>query len=282
METNQHKGNTMKRNVLLVDDDRNNNLVVRELLEPQYTVMVTENGKEAIQLLGAFVPDIILLDWDMPVMDGLATLRELKSNIFTRNIPVIMVTGYMTDNDNLLLAYNEGVIDFIRKPFDEMELLARINSILHLSLINKELIAQKEHELFQSIARTVELKEFTEKLLQQVKAIENINEIEHCREKLSDLIANFNVPTSDSLWTQFENNFINIVPDFYKNLLHKHPDLSPAEIKLAAMLRLNISSKEISFITHNSSDSIKVARSRLRKKLNIAEGISLVSYLHLF
>lgn len=115
--------------MLVVEDDVYNIEVIENKLNNEYTIAAAHNGKEAIEMLAAFMPDFILLDWNMPVMNGLDTLRFLKANTQTTNIPVVMMTGYMTEMDDMMLAYENGVIDFIRKPFDLMELKARLRSI---------------------------------------------------------------------------------------------------------------------------------------------------------
>jgi len=269
----------MKQRILLVDDDHKNNIVVEKLLEVQYEVIATENGQQALELLQTSIPDIILLDWNMPVMDGLTTLKRLKADSIFKNIPVIMITGFMTDNENLLLAYNEGVIDFIRKPFDEMELLARVKSIMQLDQYYKESIIQKENEIFKSAVHLMAREKFIENILSQINEVLQAN---NKTEQLKYISLNLQSQLEKNIWEQVENSFLKVNPEFYKNLLEKHPNLTPSELKLAALLRLNMSSKDIANITNLSIDGIRVSRSRLKKKLLLAEIENLVSYLHYF
>jgi DNA-binding CsgD family transcriptional regulator len=82
------------------------------------------------------------------------------------------------------------------------------------------------------------------------------------------------------LWQEFEAHFTRVHSDFYQKLQEKYPNLTANEKKLCAFLRLNMSTKDISAITYQSINSITVARSRLRKKLNIeGEDIHLINYL---
>jgi tetratricopeptide (TPR) repeat protein len=83
-------------------------------------------------------------------------------------------------------------------------------------------------------------------------------------------------------WKEFEVRFQNVHKDFYKNLIEKYPDLTPNELKLCAFLRLNMSTKDISAITYQSENSITVARTRLRQKLEISRQENLVAYLSQF
>lgn len=85
--------------------------------------------------------------------------------------------------------------------------------------------------------------------------------------------------SSSKIWDEFEIRFKEVHSDFYNNLNTLYPDLTPNEIKICAFLRLNMSTKEISAITHQSIKSINMARFRLRKKLNIETEENLISYL---
>jgi len=85
--------------------------------------------------------------------------------------------------------------------------------------------------------------------------------------------------TNQDIWTEFELRFQQVYNDFYDKLQEKFPNLSSNEKKLCAFLKLNMTTKEISAITYQSVNSIVVARSRLRKKLDIETEESLISYL---
>jgi signal transduction histidine kinase len=86
------------------------------------------------------------MDWEMPEMNGIEAIRQLKAQPETKNIPVIMATGVMTSAEHLEIAINAGAIDYIRKPIEEIELRARISSILKLSRSYQE-IKQKNEQL---------------------------------------------------------------------------------------------------------------------------------------
>jgi DNA-binding response OmpR family regulator len=269
----------MEAKILLVDDDESNNALVKLLLESEYKVTSVLNGKEALSILKTFLPDIILLDWDMPVMDGLTTLKHLKSDVTLKHIPVIMITGRMTGNDDLLNAYNEGAVDFIRKPYDRMELLARIKSILQLGEYYRETIIRNDQEVFKSAMQLMAHQEFIKAILAQIN--DALND-ESKTERLRNLSLQLQSKLINNAWDQVENSFSKVNPGFYKNLLGKHSDLTPAELKLAALLRLNMSSKDISILTNLSVEGIRVSRSRLKKKLLLTEQDNLIAYLCCF
>ena len=127
----------MKKYTILVVDDKPDNLktIVDYLKgsDVQYTILKATNGKIACKLAEKKIPDLIILDWKMPVMNGIETIEYLKSHKLTKDIPIIMATGVMTSAKNLKTALEAGAVDYIRKPIDKIELAARINSTLKLS-----------------------------------------------------------------------------------------------------------------------------------------------------
>jgi len=98
-------------------------------------------------------------------------------------------------------------------------------------------------------------------------------------EQLRNLSHRISVKIKGESWQQFEAYFNNVHPRFFETLTTKFPDISPAELKLAAFLRLNLSTKEIASIIFLSPDSIKTSRTRLRKKLNLSTDDNLNTFL---
>ncbi len=100
------------------------------------------------------------------------------------------------------------------------------------------------------------------------------------RKILNEIILELQSSADDDIWEEFEMRFNQVQSNFYNNLSNEFPNLSPSEQKLAAFLRLNMNTKEISAILHQSSKSIETSRTRLRKKLNIAnKNITLFEFL---
>ena len=270
--------------ILIVDDDLNNVAVVEAILHSNYELCIAHNGHEAIEKLKTFTPDLILLDWNMPILDGLATLKYIKSNIEFSKIEVIMMTGYMTSDDDLLMAYKNGVIDFIRKPFNSLELEARVKSVLKLTRYYKLEVENKNKKLTSLALQLTQNSEFISETITQLNALQKDVCIENeiLKQKIENLIYNLDTKVSDSIWKQFNEYFLLSNPNFTNNLLKAHPNLSPAEIKLSALLRLNLDSKQIASILFQNYDSVRVSRSRLRKKLLLEIDDNLVSYLNKF
>ena len=100
------------------------------------------------------------------------------------------------------------------------------------------------------------------------------------KELLQQIINEIRINSSTKVWEEFELRFKEVHTEFYNNLNIAHPDLTLNETKICAFLRLNMSTKEISAITHQSVKSINMARFRLRKKINVDRDENLISYLN--
>jgi DNA-binding response OmpR family regulator len=271
----------MKHKLLIVDDDPQNLTAISSILDhPDNEIYIAYDGKSAIEIAQIEQPDLIILDWQMPGIDGLETLRKLKSHDLTNNILVIMITGIMTKDEHLLEAYETGAIDFITKPFNRVELMARTRSVLTLAQLYKNEIEQKDRELVSNAMKLVNCNQYNFDLFNKIKIIENSSHDEITQKaNIKELrISLENRIRSDS-WSQFEDLFVRVHPKFHYNLLQKHPKLTPSELKLSTLLRLNLSSKDIATILYLSPDSIRVSRTRLRKKLNLPEKENLTTYL---
>lgn len=126
--------------ILIVDDEPLNiSLYFDMLQQDNFQIISAADGIEAVQKTHEELPDLIIMDWNMPRLDGLEALKKLKGVDKTKNIPVIMITGIMTSSESLMTALNEGAIDFLRKPFDKIEFKARVQSMLLLSGAMKSL-----------------------------------------------------------------------------------------------------------------------------------------------
>ena len=97
--------------------------------------------------------------------------------------------------------------------------------------------------------------------------------------ELLDLLSQMSTSENSKHWNEFYARFNDVHQDFYHNISKQFPSLSPAEQKLAAFIKLKMSSKEISLLTQNTKASIDVARSRLRKKMNLTKSDSFVVFL---
>lgn len=397
------------KKILIVDDEPLNISLYFEMLrQDDYNIIAASDGIEAIQKAESEMPDLIILDWNMPRLNGLEALKKIKTAEQTNKIPVLMITGVMTSSENLMSALHEGAIDFLRKPFDRMELKARVrsalllsqtirslddkyniirdrnkfihslieslphplafytldgmilgcnrmfeqitgkseeelkhkliyrqfnaeNSTIHLNAdimlinskensryeiklkahdldfivsknlffntsgepegilciltdvteINKahmQIMENKKKELVSSALRLIQISELNNNLISELAKINPIVN-KQANEMIRQIIKLYNASTGEKIWEDFLNRFENVYEKFYKRLQEEFPDLSPGERKLCALLRLNISTKDIAAITFQNPQSIDTARYRLRKKLNLDPDDNLVDFL---
>ncbi|MBD2203412.1 response regulator [Calothrix sp. FACHB-1219] len=135
-----------KQNVILFVDDNYQklNLLLEYLEETGFKVLVADNGISAINIAENASPDLILLDVLMPGIDGFETCRRLKSNPVTENIPVIFLTALAEQVDKVK-GLNLGAVDYITKPLDNEEVIARIKIHLRLQNLTKKLTEQNEY-----------------------------------------------------------------------------------------------------------------------------------------
>lgn len=117
--------------VLVVDDLEANRKLMDAVLSPRgFTVHATESGEDAVDWLAGQLPDIVLLDIQMPGMDGYETCRRIRADDRTAYLPVVMVTA--SGNEQKIRAIEAGADDFVTKPFDQAELLARVRSLIRI------------------------------------------------------------------------------------------------------------------------------------------------------
>ncbi len=139
-----------KQNILIVDDAPANIRVLVEILTDTYDISVATNGPEALEIATSRTglygsPDLILLDIMMPEMDGYEVCKILRQNPTTKDIPVVFVTAN-TDDGTLQEAFESGGTDYVRKPVNKVELLARIKSALTHQELTKKLLEEEKLE----------------------------------------------------------------------------------------------------------------------------------------
>jgi len=121
----------MKKNILVVDDDKSNLLLAELILAgKKYEVFTARTGVEAISVLRQQPIDLILLDVMMPMMDGMKTLQTIRSNEELASVPVIFLTA-AADTDTVVEACRLEVADYVKKPFIPADLLERVDRALN-------------------------------------------------------------------------------------------------------------------------------------------------------
>ncbi len=138
-EDNANTIESEKAFLLVVDDNEmNRDILSRRLKRQGYMVAVAEDGYQALKMIKAQQFDLVLLDIMMPGMDGYEVCRRIKSEPQTSGIPIIFITS-MSEIQNKTKGFELGAVDYITKPFDVMEVKARVKTHLSLTLANKKL-----------------------------------------------------------------------------------------------------------------------------------------------
>ena len=120
----------MPANILIVEDEESIlELIAINLKQSGFNPMRAINAEFAEKIVGEAIPDLIVLDWMLPGMDGIEFAKRLKMNSSTKKIPIIMLTA-KSEEDNKLQGLNVGADDYMTKPFSPKELIARIKAVL--------------------------------------------------------------------------------------------------------------------------------------------------------
>ena len=147
----------MLGNVLVVDDEAENLAVLQDLLGAEgYSVFTARDGRRCLEVFARQRPDIVLLDVHMPDPDGFTVCRMIKSDPETRLVPVVLVTGLSQSHDRVR-GIESGADDFLTKPIDRSQLIARVRSLLSLKSFTDEL-ERAEAVLF-ALAHSIEGKD---------------------------------------------------------------------------------------------------------------------------
>lgn len=276
--------------ILAVDNDSGSLYIINQILlnsNKNFEILNAQSGKFALEIIENETPDLIITDWDMPEMNGIELIKILQNNSKTAIIPVIVCTGIMQRSEDLSFALETGAIDYIRKPIEPVELNARVNAMLKFIETYKQLVIEREN------ISKLEKKFLEEKIIQQNNELSNrlllINKYTEvirntaellkkmptcinrtlCKPHIEGIISNINSLNFNEKWEEFYITFEKLYPTFFTKMLEKYPDLTKNELRLTALLKLNLSTKEISTITQQSVRAVEMGRFRLRQKLNL-------------
>lgn len=161
-----------QRTILIVEDNMANIKTAVDLLQAySYRILVATNSLDGLERAELAVPELILLDINLPDIDGIEACRRLKSNPLTKNIPVIFMTA-MTDVGDKVRALEAGGVDYVTKPFNEKELLARVRTHLELRDLQLRLeqrVGEQTAELTKEIERRRRIQEERDGLMELVR-----------------------------------------------------------------------------------------------------------------
>ena len=174
-----------RETILIVDDNRDIRDYVRSVLEGQYHVIEAADGKEGLSLAMKYVPDAIICDVMMPVMDGMECCRRLKSELQTSHIPVVMLTAYAMDEQKIK-GYECGADSYIAKPFSAALLTTRLRNLID----NRHRLQQAFSNGTLNTERKTPLKEMDKGFLDKLQTLidQHLSEPELSVEQLGDAI----------------------------------------------------------------------------------------------
>ena len=295
------------KKILIIDDESESIDVLQYLLEElKYEVHSLMQPELAIATIKNIAPQLIILDWIMPVKSGIEVLNDIKKDSEIADIPIIISTGVRTQSDDLKTALDSGAFDFVRKPIDETELAARVASALStFDYIKKIIVMQiqaneqdlklaetkaklleneldkKEREL---IASTISLLH-NKKLINTIKddVLEDTTIVDEAsKNQLLRILTKYENVANTFNWQMFEKRFTELNIEFYKNLRVNYPLLTSNELRLCALYKIGLSSKEVSILLYSNYEAIRKAVYRIRKKMQISDKTELSLFLQNF
>lgn len=149
--------------ILVVDDDVMNLRIAEKMLESQFHIECVKSGREALEFVEKIIPNLILLDLHMPGMDGFQVIEALRANEKSKDIPVIFLTAD-NDRDTEVKGFRVGALDFIAKPFIADITISRVNRILELNRLQKDL----QREVKKQTRKAEERRQKVERLSNQI------------------------------------------------------------------------------------------------------------------
>ena len=273
----------MKKFTILIVDDQVSNLkiLVDYLDEAQqgYKVLSVSDPRLALKIMQEKELDLVLTDWQMPQLSGLDLIQLYKQNHPHKKLPFMIVTGTYTTAEELKLAMDKGALDFIRKPINKVELWARVSSLLNLFYAYKiidhqkdEALSQKTLAIHQNNQTLQQIQKDLEKYALELPVIKRI--------KIKTILQKFPQANSfDQEWETFKKQFEEIHPYFFKTLENQFQALRPHELRMCAYIRVGFSIKEISELLHIERRGARVKKTRIKKKMNLPDQISLDEFL---
>jgi putative two-component system response regulator len=146
----------MSATILVVDDEPVNLALLRQILAPDYALVFARNGTEALAAAAKHLPALILLDIEMPDMDGYTVCRKLKTDVKTESIPVIFITS-LSETGNETAGFSAGAVDYIVKPVSPPIVRARVRT--HLSLVSATQLQESYHDAITMLGEASEFKD---------------------------------------------------------------------------------------------------------------------------
>jgi response regulator RpfG family c-di-GMP phosphodiesterase len=246
-----------------------------------YNIITANNRSKTIDNVLKDMPDLIIMELNSQEINTVNTTMQIKSNFHTQDIPIIIITDENSSPEKISTALFNGAIDVIKETINLAEFNAKISSIVKFTSTYKKikeenisLQEQMAHRLV-DMKQLESLKEGISKKLYTLKTNTESKEIRNAIAEIEDLIM---TKTNKLNWNNIKLQIESMFPDLIYKLSEKK--LTNYELQLCAYIRLNMNSKQISSLMYTSSNTINIARKRLKKKLGLSAGESLQLYIH--
>ncbi|WP_375469037.1 response regulator [uncultured Nostoc sp.] len=209
--------------ILLVDDNPNNLKVLSEMIQGYgWKALMATNGESAIEQTEYALPDLILLDVMMPGIDGFETCRRLKANPITQNIPVIFMTA-LSDSKDKVKGLEIGAVDYVTKPFQQEEVIARLKLQLKISNLTYTL-EQRVQERTAELTQSLQQLQQTQLQLIQSEKMSTLGQLvagigHEINNPIGFIEGNF------SYITEYTNNLLHLVNLQQQKLPHPEPEI---------------------------------------------------------
>jgi DNA-binding response OmpR family regulator len=279
--------------LLLVDDDP----VLLESLTLafntiDYEVKVANNGESALRIIDLYIFDLIILDWKMPKMDGIELTKLLKENENTYEIPIVMLTG-QTGEEDLKEAFDSGINDFIKKPFNTIEITSKVNAMInHQQLLksHQELKLQSlQSENLNLSHQLLEKEEHSKHIeVQNSKQFTNVQNLVSKLNKLEELQTKYNYAVSDiknelnAIISEVQSpnsTLIRANSILSEKLRLECKSLSEAELRICILISLDLSNRDIASQLFISTRTVENHKYHIRKKLNLSKETGLKLFI---
>ncbi len=306
-----------RKRILIIDDSKfDRALYLNYLKDENFEFDELDSGEKLSDylFLRENLPDLVLLDWNMPGMDGPTTLKMLSVDPRYKSLPIVVITG-MNKEEIIQEAFDHGTLDFLNKPVSKIELITRVRKVLELQQANKAIVHEKK-VLKENLAMVMEsasqqqaifdqtLEERNRRLItMEVEAVKVTNQLDLVAKelsRLSEIVAEKSdedkvtllkkvralqrnleqLTTEEDSWADFKKVFETTNPDFFNRLLQCNKKITPHDLKHAAFIKMQMDNHEIAETFGIEMKSLQMSRYRLKKKLGLGADKSLNEFIN--
>ncbi len=260
----------MAYSFLIVDDEQLSRNYIRNMVQrhdAEAAIFDVGSAEEAMVILEHVPVDVLFLDIKMPEVDGFGLLQKLPH----RNFELVFITAY---NQHAIRAIKEGATDYLLKPIKKTEFTAMLERVL----TRRKALLETAEKLEDYVSRIKENNDIIDKLNRELEQYTQVGTASEKMKVLQQLQKNVILTEDD--WNRFKDIFESVHANFFTRLRSRYSGLTQAEMRLAALTRLNMTTREMAAMLGVSPETIRQTRWRLRKKLDLDDDKSLEQLVH--